>query len=119
MLANAKVTVAANDYIISLDAYFNDGYNNGFEQGIQEGIEKGIQEGIEKGMQEGIEKGIEKGIQEGIEKGMQEGIEKGGYQKALETAKKCLLKGLSVAEATELTELPIEVITKIAKELKK
>ena len=148
-----------NDYILSLDTYFSDGFKEGIregikegikegiekglqegiekglqegiekglqegiEKGLQEGIEKGLQEGIEKGLQEGIEKGlqegIEKGLQEGIEKGLQEGIEKGLQNAKLQTAEKCLQKGMSIAEIAEITALSIETITKIAQNLKK
>lgn len=82
-----------NDYILSLDTYFNDG----FKEGIKEGIEKGLQEGIEKGLQEGIEKGLEEGK----------------YKKALQTAEKCLAKGLSIEEIAEITELSVEEIQRI------
>jgi predicted transposase/invertase (TIGR01784 family) len=51
-------------------------------------------------------------------KGEQIGLEKGEHGKAIKTAEKCLLKGISIEETAELTELDIEEVNGIAKKLK-
>ena len=70
-----------NDYIVSLDTYFSDG----FKEGIKEGIEKGLQEGE--------------------------------YKKSLQMAEKCLKKGLSIKETSEITELSLALVQQIANKI--
>ncbi len=72
-----------------------------------EGIAEGIAEGIEKGIEQGIEKGIEQGIEQGIE------------LKAINGAKKMLERGFSIDDVIEITELPIEQIKILEKEISK
>lgn len=60
--------------------------------------------------QEGFEKGLEKGIEKGIEKGVE--------AKAIRVVEKCLLRGMSIEDTADLTELPIEVIRAMAERLK-
>ncbi len=79
-----------NDYILSLDTYFNDGFKEG----------------------------IEKGLQEGIEKGLQEGLKEGAYKNTLQLAEKCLKKGLSVAEVVEITKLSVKEIEQLLDNIK-
>ncbi len=71
-----------------------------------------------EGEQIGIEKGKIEGEQIGIEKGERIGLEKGEYQTKVKTAEKCLLKGMSIEETAELTELSMEDVKKIASKLK-
>lgn len=70
-----------NDYIVSLDTYFSDG----FKEGIKEGIERGLQEGE--------------------------------YKKSLQMAEKCLKKGLSIKETSEITELSVALIQQIVNKI--
>ena len=84
-------------------------FNRGLEKGIEKGIAKGIEKGIEKGRKEGREEGIEKGREEGIAKG----IEKGSYEKAIDTAKKCLAMNMPIETIIEITGLTREEILKI------
>jgi predicted transposase/invertase (TIGR01784 family) len=56
-----------------------------------------------------IQEGIQKGIQEGIQKGRIEGMK----EKAIKVARKLLMKGMSIEEVAELTELPEEEIIKL------
>ncbi len=57
--------------------------------------------------------GFVEGEKKGVEKGRVEGIEKGEKQKAIEIAKKSLLKGLDIEIVADLTGLSIEDIKKI------
>lgn len=59
------------------------------------------------------EEGIKEGIKKGIEKGREEGIEKG----KLQTAKNMLNNGLSVELISRVTELSIEKINELQKEI--
>ncbi len=61
-----------------------------------------------------IERGMQKGIEKGIEKGMQKGIEKGKIEKAIEAAKKMLLKGFDPNTIMEITGVNREEIEKLA-----
>ena len=106
-LAN-MTNIQIEEYESSLKA-FRDNINvirtaeiEGFEKGKMEGKSEGLQEGLEKGLQEGLEKGI----QEGLEKGLQEGEK----AKAIEIAKKMLIKGKSIDEIIEFTDLSKEEI---------
>ncbi|MEI6143724.1 MAG: Rpn family recombination-promoting nuclease/putative transposase [Mariniphaga sp.] len=67
------------------------------------------EEGLELGLELGIEKGIEKGIELGIEKG----IPRGELIKARKIAKEMKVKGYSLDEIAELTNLPKEEIEKL------
>jgi predicted transposase/invertase (TIGR01784 family) len=55
----------------------------------------------------------EKGRQEGKEEGIKEGIKEGEKNKAIEMAKKMLIKGISLEEISELTDLAIKDIEKL------
>ena len=55
----------------------------------------------------------EKALVEGIKKGEAIGIEKGAMQKAIETAKKMLLKNVSVEDISEFTGLSVEEIERL------
>jgi len=58
------------------------------------------------------------GIEKGIEKGREEGREEGEFKKAVATAEKCLLEGISVELTAKLTDLPLAEVKKIAQRLK-
>ena len=61
--------------------------------------------------------GIQKGIQKGIEQGIKQGIKQGEKKKSIEIAKKGILKGLDNETIMDLTELSIEEIELIRKEI--
>jgi len=64
--------------------------------------------------QVGHEEGIEQGIEQGIERGRQEGER----QKAIQTAKRMLDRQIDIQTISDITELSLEDITKIERELK-
>ena len=64
---------------------------------------------------EGEEKGIAKGRAEGIAKGRAEGMAKGMAKEKLDTAYRLLSMGLSEAQVSTATELPLEEIQKMRK----
>ena len=66
---------------------------------------------------QGIQKGIQKGKQKGIEQGIKQGIKQGEKKKSIEIAKKGILKGLDNETIMDLTELSIEEIELIRKEM--
>ena len=66
---------------------------------------------------QGIQKGIQKGIEQGIEQGIKQGIKQGEKKKSIEIAKKGILKGLDNETIMDLTELSIEEIELIRKEM--
>ena len=57
------------------------------------------------------------GIQKGIEQGIKQGIKQGEKKKSIEIAKKGILKGLDNETIMDLTELSIEEIELIRKEM--
>jgi len=60
----------------------------------------------------------ELGIERGTERGITQGIQKGTIQKAIEIAKKSLIKKIDLDTISELTGLSIEEINKLKKEMK-
>ena len=54
---------------------------------------------------------------EGLAEGIEQGIEQGAEQKAIETAKNFLKEGLSVEQIARCTELPLEKIAELKKEI--
>lgn len=64
-----------------------------------------------------FEEGKVEGEQIGLEKGEQIGLEKGEHTKSIKIAKKCLLKGMSIEETAEMTELSIDQVREIAQKL--
>ncbi len=66
-------------------------------------LEEAEERGLEKGMKKGVEKGIEKGIVEGKRK----------------VAKKLLLKEMSAEQVSDMTDLKMEEVLKLQKEIKK
>ena len=72
-------------------------------------------EGEEKGIAKGRAEGIAKGRAEGIAKGRAEGMAKGMAKEKLDTANRLLSMGLSEAQVSTATELPLEEIQKMRK----
>jgi flagellar biosynthesis/type III secretory pathway protein FliH len=66
-----------------------------------------------------IEKTSHETYEKGVQEGRQEGRQEGKYAQALKTAEKCLLKGMSIKDTVELTELPIKTVQELAKKLNK
>ena len=66
---------------------------------------------------QGIQKGIQQGIKQGIKQGIEQGIKQGEKKKSIEIAKKGILKGLDNETIMDLTELSIEEIELIRKEM--
>ena len=63
--------------------------------------------------QKGIKQGKKDGIKEGKEKGIKQGIKQGIKEKAIETAKNMLNKGLDIELISECTGLDIKEIEKL------
>ena len=72
-------------------------------------------EGEEKGIAKGRAEGMAKGRAEGIAKGRAEGMAKGMAKEKLDTAYRLLSMGLSEAQVSTATELPLEEIQKMRK----
>ena len=72
-------------------------------------------EGEEKGIAKGRAEGIAKGRAEGMAKGRAEGMAKGMAKEKLDTANRLLSMGLSEAQVSTATELPLEEIQKMRK----
>ena len=67
----------------------------------------GIKEQDERGA---VQYALRTGKQQGIQEGIQEGIQQGETRKALETARKMLVKGLDVTTIMECTGLTAEEV---------
>jgi predicted transposase YdaD len=72
----------------------------------------------DRDLKNSLDTSFEDGEKVGLEKGELIGLEKGELSKAIKIAEKCLLKGLSIEETVEMTELSVEKIREIAKKLK-
>ena len=59
------------------------------------------------------QQGLEEGLEKGIEVGEKIGLEKGAQQKAIETARKMLLKGVPIEDISEFTGLSVEEIERL------
>ena len=57
------------------------------------------------------------GFEDGMEKGIEKGIEKGAYQKSIKFAKNLILKNFGFQEISELTDLPLDTIEQLAREV--
>ena len=71
------------------------------------------EEFIKEGREEGIKQGIEEGLQQGIKQGIKQGIE----QTKTETAKSLLRKGFDKNTIMEITNLSIDKLNELEKEL--
>ena len=67
----------------------------------------------EEAYAEGISIGLERGIERGLEQGRLEGLERGAHQKALETAKKLLLRGYSSEDIADLSGLTLSQVQEL------
>ena len=76
------------------------------EEFLERQRNEAITEGIEKGMKKGIKKGMKKGIEQGIEQGIIKGIE----QTNINNARSMKVKGFSVKDIFEITNLDIKTI---------
>ena len=77
----------------------------------------GYEEGLHTGREEGISIGLATGREEGISIGLEQGLERGAYQKALETAKNLLSMGLSPEQVAQGTNLPLETVLALSKNI--
>lgn len=68
-----------------------------------------VSDALNKGYNQGIEQGREEGREEGIEEGIEKGIEK----EKIETAKRMLLKGFSIDDVCELTNLDKGIVERL------
>jgi predicted transposase/invertase (TIGR01784 family) len=59
----------------------------------------------------------ELGHEEGLKEGLQKGHEEGSLEKSIETAKKMLQKGYNITDISECTDLSIEEVEKLKKEV--
>jgi predicted transposase/invertase (TIGR01784 family) len=89
-----------------------------------EEVVKEYEEELSKIIKTRTNMGIEQTIiehfkEEGRQEGRQEGMEKGKYAQALKTAEKCLLRGMSIKDTVELTELPLKTVQELANKLDK
>jgi predicted transposase/invertase (TIGR01784 family) len=85
-------------------------YWNLREQGERGAVKKARDEGREEGREEGRIEGRQEGEQVGLKKGEQVGLKKGEQAKAIETARRMLLKGYDPTEVAELTGLSPDAI---------
>ena len=74
-------------------------------------------EAYREGLAEGIEQGISQGIEQGIQQGIEQGIEQGAEKTKIETAKKLLKEGLPVEQIARCTDLPLEKVQELTKEI--
>ncbi|MGZ6254902.1 MAG: Rpn family recombination-promoting nuclease/putative transposase [Candidatus Chromulinivorax sp.] len=95
------------DYVRELD---NAGMNQRIEAGA---LKRGLQQGLEQGLEQGLQQGLQKGLQQGIEKG----LEQGKQEQQKEVALKLLKKGMDINFIIELTNLSIEQIELLQKNM--
>ena len=67
--------------------------------------------------EEAYEDGLSKGLQQGISQGISQGIKQGVYEKAVETAKSMLADNLNIQFVAKYTNLPVETIQQLEKDL--
>ena len=58
------------------------------------------------------------GVQDGISKGISQGISQGAEQAKLETARNMLAYGDSIEKIAKITNIPLETVKELAKEIK-
>ena len=73
-----------------------------------------MEKGLEKGKQIGIEEGEQIGLEKGEQIGLEKGLEKGEFLKSCKMAIKCFSKKMDIKDISELTELPVEILSKIS-----
>ena len=67
--------------------------------------------------EEAYEDGLFVGLATGREEGISIGLERGAYQNKLETARSMLSEGLAPAMVARCTDLPLETVLNLEKEL--
>ena len=67
--------------------------------------------------EEAYEDGLSKGLQQGITQGISQGMKQGAYEKAVETAKSMLADNLNIQFVAKYTNLPVETIQQLEKDL--
>ena len=71
----------------------------------------------EESYEDGLFAGLATGREEGREEGISIGLERGAYQTKLETARNLLSEGLAPAMVARCTDLPLETVLELEKEL--
>ena len=71
----------------------------------------------DKGMEEGLAEGREQGKEEGLQQGREQGLEQGIKQSKIEIAKRLISMGLPFEQIVQGTDLPLEKIQELAKEV--
>ncbi|MEE0133040.1 MAG: hypothetical protein U0I22_04485, partial [Treponema sp.] len=66
---------------------------------------------------DGYEEGFDEGFTAGREDGLQQGLEQGIYQTKLETAKSLLTEGLPLEIISRCTNLPLETVLALSKNI--
>ena len=84
---------------------------------VKNSLDTAFEEGKIEGKIEGFEEGKQVGIEEGEQIGLEKGKAEGEHQKAIKTAEKCLLKGYTIKETAEITELSEAEVKEIAQKL--
>ena len=63
------------------------------------------------------EEAYENGLSKGISQGISQGMKQGSYEKAVETAKSMLADNLNIQFVAKYTNLPVETIQQLSKDL--
>ena len=63
------------------------------------------------------EEAYEDGLNKGITQGISQGMKQGAYEKTVETAKSMLADNLNIQFIAKYTNLPLEIIQQLKKEL--
>ena len=71
----------------------------------------------EEAYEDGLSKGLQQGISQGMSQGLSQGIKQGAYEKAVETAKSMLADNLNIQFVAKYTNLPVETIQQLEKDL--
>ena len=62
---------------------------------------------------DGYEEGLFTGREEGISIGLEQGLERGAYQKALETARKLIIRGYAPEEIADVSGLLLSQVQEL------
>ena len=72
---------------------------------------------IHNAEKKGLERGMKKGMQKGMQQGLLQGIIQGEQNKAIEDAKRMLIKKYPTDDISDITGLPIEKVLELQKEI--
>lgn len=75
-----------------------------------ERMKKDMEYRRKKAEQEGLEQGLERGMQQGIQQGIQQGMQQGMTEGIIKTAKKMLIRNMSLEDIADITGLTIQEI---------